>query len=346
MADGPGEDEYVFVRGNYKTLGERAPRRLPEVIASPDQPACGPGSGRLDLARRLVDPANPLVARVMVNRLWKHHFGTGLVATPDDFGHMGEGPTHPELLDHLAREFVRSGWSIKHMHRLIMLTSTYRMSSQSRPAADAADPLNKLWHRMAVRRLEAEAIRDSVLAVSGRLDRTLYGPGIAPYLTEFLEGRGRPKESGPLDGDGRRSIYLNVRRNFLSPLLLAFDYPIPFTAIGRRNVSNVPAQALILLNNPFVVEQARYWADRICARPGQTADERLAQLYETAFARPPTADELRQSRAFVQSRLGGVASESEGASAGSATASLEIEREAWAALCHVILNTKEFIFIR
>src|SRR5205814_378571 len=143
------------------------------------------------------------------------------------FGRMGQAPTHPELLDYLASEFVRRGWSIKQMHRLLLISSTYQMSSQENPEHAKRDPENRLRHRASIRRLEAEAVRDSVLAVSGRLDKTLYGPSVLPYLTSHMEGRGKPG-TGPLDGDGRRSIYLNVRRNFLTPLLVAFDYPLSF----------------------------------------------------------------------------------------------------------------------
>src|SRR5262249_13004659 len=152
-----------------------------------------------------------------------------------------------------AARLVQDGWSLKKMHRLMLLSSTYGMASRGDADADQRDPENKLLHRMPVRRLEAECIRDAMLAVSGRLDRKQFGPGVLPHLTPCMQGRGRPKESGPLDSDGRRSLYLNVRRNFLTPMLLVFDYPTPFTTIGRRGVSNVPAQALALMNNPFVL---------------------------------------------------------------------------------------------
>src|SRR5262249_19083019 len=161
-----------------------------------------------------------------------HHFGEGIVRSPDDFGVQGQVPTHPELLDWLATEFVRQKWSIKQMHRLMVLSTAYRQSSRATPEQSAkavtADPQNKLLHRQNVKRLEAEAIRDSILAASGRLDLKLEGPGVLPYLTEHQVGRGRPA-SGPLDGNGRRSIYLQVRRNFINPMFTAFDYPTPFT---------------------------------------------------------------------------------------------------------------------
>jgi hypothetical protein len=331
MTDGTPEDDRVHLRGSPHKLGDVVPRRFLEALAGPDQPPPAKGSGRLDLARRIVDPANPLLARVFVNRLWQHHFGEGLVRTPDDFGNMGQPPTHPELLDFLTGEFVKNGWSIKKLHRLLVLSKTYQMASMaSDPRADEVDPQNKLWHRMNLRRLEAEAIRDSILAVSGRLDDKMYGPGVMPYLTPFMVGRGRPGGSGPLDGDGRRTLYLNVRRNFLFPMLLAFDYPIPFSTIGRRSVSNVPAQALALMNNPFVLLQAEVWARRVLAQHSDPG-ERVRAMYLAAFARPPTAAEEENALTFL-------AEQSRQYPAG------DVLRP-WADLAHVLFNVKEFIFI-
>ncbi len=324
IADGTSENEHVFIRGNHKTLGAEVPRRFLEVLGGREHEPPAKGSGRLELARQMVSPTScPLVPRVIVNRLWHHHFGSGLVRSPDNFGAMGQPPTHPELLDFLASELVEHGWSLKHVHRLMVLSSAYQMSSHVDPVTDAADPQNKLWHRMAVRRLEAESVRDALLAVSGKLDQRMYGPGVMPYLTEFMVGRGRPNQSGPLDGDGRRSIYLNVRRNFLSPMFLAFDYPTPFTTIGRRGTSNVPAQALTMMNNPLVIEQAGHWADRVLAMPARSPEERIGRMYLTAFGRPPEDSELQAGLEFVQPN----------------------DRQAWADLAHVLFNVKEFIYI-
>ena len=237
----------------------------------------------------MVDPAvDPLLPRVLVNRLWQHHFGEGIVRSTDDFGAMGQKPSHPELLDWLATELLESGWSIKAMHRLMLTSNAYRMSSMPDADAEQIDPANTLLHRMNVRRLEAEAIRDTLLAVTGRLAATMFGPSVPVHLTSYMEGRGRPGQSGPLDGDGRRSIYLSVRRNFLNPMLLAFDAPVPFSTMGRRNVSNVPAQALTLLNDPLVQSQARLWAQHQAARSGQSVRARLDGLYLTALGRPPS----------------------------------------------------------
>jgi hypothetical protein len=290
------------------------------------------GSGRLELANALTDPANPLVARVFVNRVWHHHFGVGIVPTPDDFGRQGQPPTHPELLDWLASEFVASGWKVKDLHRLIVHSSAYRMASRPHPAAAdraaTADPRNTLLHRMNARRLEAEAIRDAILSVSGRLDRAVGGPGVPPHLTDHMTGRGRPTTSGPLDGDGRRSVYLQVRRNFPNPMFAAFDYPTPFTTIGRRGASNVPAQALVMLNNPFVVQQAERWAKRVCGEDADPAG-RVRRMYAAAFTRPPTAAEVGTATAFVAEQV----------------ASGATEPQAWAALAHALLNAKEFVFV-
>jgi len=342
IRDGTGINERVFIRGNHKTLGAEVPRGFLEVFGSCQ--IAGSGSGRLELAKAVTDPANPLVARVIVNRLWKHHFGEGIVRTPDDFGKQGQPPTHPELLDWLAAELVHPTntlgtaetlpWSLKHLHRLMVLSMAYQQSSRTTPeqAVKAAtiDPQNRLLHRQNVRRLEAEAIRDSILLISGRLDRTMEGPSILPYLTDHQVGRGRPA-SGPLDGHGRRSIYLAVRRNFLNPMFTAFDYPTPFTTIGRRTVSNVPAQALVMLNNPFVLQQADLWAKRVLAQPALTAQERVSLMYESAFGRKPTVAELTASLDFLTEQAGEFGHRD--------------HPKAWAGLAHVLFNAKEFLFV-
>ncbi|MFL5243334.1 MAG: PSD1 and planctomycete cytochrome C domain-containing protein [Gemmataceae bacterium] len=330
MTDGTGIDERIFIRGNYKNLGEEAPRRFLEVFAGADQSRPESGSGRLELARRLVNRAKPLLARVMVNRLWKHHFSEGIVRTPDDFGAQGQEPTHPELLDYLATEFIRHGWSIKKMHRMMVLSSTYRMASQGSAKEQEADPQNKLLHRMPIQRLEAECMRDAILAVSGRLDKKLYGPSVTPYLTEFMIGRGRPA-SGPLDGDGRRSIYIKVRRNFLTPMFLAFDFPIPFTTMGRRSVSNVPAQALALMNNPFVIQQASVWAKRVLSEKDLTPTQRIKSMYLSAFGREPSEAEIGDALEFLADQAKEYGNDQ--------------DPRAWTDFCHVMMNAKEFIFI-
>ena len=201
MFDGSGMDEHIFIRGNPHNLGEHVPRRFLEALSGTPLPA--PGSGRLELARQVTDPAiNPLIGRVIVNRVWHHLFGRGIVASTDNFGVLGELPTHPELLDWLADDFVKCGWSIKRLIRTLVLTSAYRMASTGDGRSEAADPQNRLWHRANIRRLEGETIRDSILSISGSLDTKIFGPPVPIHLTPFMEGRGRPGHSGPLDGTG------------------------------------------------------------------------------------------------------------------------------------------------
>ena len=179
-----------------------------------------------------------------------------------------------------------------------MLSQAYQMASVGAESAEQRDPLNLLLHRSNVRRLEGEAIRDALLAVSGRLDPTQFGPPVRIHLSPFMEGRGRPEQSGPLDGDGRRSVYVEVRRNFLSPFMVAFDTPPPASTTGRRNVSNVPAQALIMMNDPFVFEQCQIWATRALAEADRSPEDRITRLYLTAFSRPPSAEELNECGEF------------------------------------------------
>jgi hypothetical protein len=332
MIDGSPVNEHVFVRGNSSKLGPIVLRRFLEVLGGEKSTAPGKNSGRLELAQQMTDPIRtPILPRVIVNRLWQHHFTQGIVRSPDDFGVLGQPPTHSELLDFLARHFVEEGWSLKKMHRLMVLSSTYQMASRAEAAMDAADPDNKVLHKMPIRRLEAEAVRDAILAVSGRLDRTQFGPGVMPHLTPFMVGRGRPVVSGPLDGAGRRSVYLNIRRNFLDPMFLAFDYPTPFSTRGRRSVSNVPAQALSMMNNPFVLQQAERWARRIVKAGPLTPRQRLDRMYEEVVGRLPTEQEAADSLAFVQEQAQLYAAAN--------------EVQAWADLAHVLFNVKEFIFI-
>ncbi len=332
MTDGTAENEHLLPRGNHSKPGPLVARRYLEVFDGQESAAPRQGSGRLQLAREMIDPQQtPLLPRVLVNRLWLHHFGRGIVKSVDNFGVQGERPTHPELLDFLSQEFVRSGWSIKQMHRLMLTSSAYRMSSTPADAlAEEQDPENRLLHRMRIRRIEAEAIRDTMLAISGRLDTKMYGPGVLPYLTPFMEGRGRPA-SGPLDGDGRRSIYINVRRNFLPAMFLAFDFPTPFTTMGRRSTSNVPAQALALLNNPLVLQQAELWGTRIVKDGPAEPTERVRWMYETSFGRLPTNLELQAAMQFVTEE----------------SASKDVsEPQVWARLAHVLWNVKDFIFLQ
>lgn len=328
MMDGTPVDDVVYIRGNYKSKGDAIPRRFLEALGGTEFPAPSNGSGRLELAKQITNPENPFISRSIVNRLWHHLFGLGIVPTTDDFGVLGQRPSHPDLLDHLAHSFVADGWSIKRQIRRIVMTRTYQLASTaSNPIAEEKDPQNKWLHRANVRRLQSESIRDSLLAVSGRLDTTAFGRSVPVNLTAFMTGRGRPGKSGPLDGNGRRSIYLEIRRNFLNPMMLAFDTPIPFAAMGRRSVSNVPSQALIMMNDPLVIQQAGVWAKRIHSLPDLTTEQRINQMYLEAFARPAQAEETSDAMAFLAADAG--------------TPSLD----RWTDFAHVLFNTKEFIFL-
>jgi hypothetical protein len=327
LMDGSGVNERVLLRGSHLTPSKPAPRRFLSAIDGRAPLLISAGSGRLELAERLTDSENPLFLRVIVNRLWHHIFGKGLVKTTDDFGVKGLRPSHPELLDWLARDFVKNKWSVKTMLKQLVMSESYQMASRHLdPRAIKADPENKLLHRMPRRRLTAEAVRDAIITTSGSLDRKMYGQPIPMHLTPFMQGRGRPKP-GPLDGLGRRSVYLAVRLNFLSPFFLAFDFPRPTGCIGRRTNSNVPAQSLALMNDPFVMGQATFWAKRILAIESQGDIARVKQLYLEAYARPPRSSELKKAIDFL-----GQATKHHGG---------KIE-PAWADLCHVLFNTKEF----
>jgi hypothetical protein len=330
------EDEphnlHIYLRGNHLNLGPEAPRGFLRILAGADAQPYTNGSGRLALADALTSPNNPLTARVMVNRIWQHHFGEGLVRTVDNFGKTGERPTHPELLDFLAWRFRANGWSVKAMHREMALSSAYGMSSVAGAAARQVDPDNRLLSHMPVRRLEGEVIRDAILAASGSLDPKAYGPSVPPHISAYQDGRGKPA-SGPLDGAGRRGVYLEVRRNFITPLFLAFDYPLPSTTVGRRSVSTVPSQALMLMNNEFVGTEAAKWAGR-AVRDYPDRNARLDQMFLQVYARPPDAAD----RAEVFEFLGRQAARYPDGS--------PEDPRVWADLAHVLFNSKEFIFVR
>ncbi len=321
LADfGPGFEQPIFARGDCLKPGDKAPRRYVEVLlpSPPGRGAGGDGSGRLELANLIASPDNPLTARVMVNRIWHHLFGMGLVRTVDDFGHVGELPSHPELLDYLASEFTANGvrkppgtsnapgglrppfaesWSIKKLIRAIVLTRAFRLAHTPDAAMLEADPENRLLARYPARRMEAEAIRDALLSTSGRLDRTLFGPSISAYREK--EYADRRLFQGPLDGNGRRSIYIRVTLMEPPKFLEVFNFPGGKVCQGRRDVVNTPAQALALLNDPFVHGQAEVWAKRLLERTDDSIVGRLDAMFATALNRPPRADERERFQRFV-----------------------------------------------
>ncbi|MEW4561611.1 PSD1 and planctomycete cytochrome C domain-containing protein [Bremerella sp. JC770] len=337
MWDNSAEQEVLLIRGNTKNPSSEVERQLLTAIDGGASPFDPHGSGRLQLAHQMMDANNPFASRVAVNRVWHYLMGRGIVRSVDNFGVLGELPTHPQLLDYLATEFVEDGWSLKRMIRRVVLSQTYQMSSVQAGSAEEADPKNDLFHRAEVKRLSGEAIRDSLLLVSGSLNETMYGPSVPVHLTSFMQGRGRPGESGPLDGAGRRSVYLEVRRNFLSPMMLAFDTPQPITTIGRRNQSNVPAQSLILLNDPFVIGQCEQWARQAIARTPDDTQLRIEQMIQQAFSRKPTPQELVLAQQFL---------ESHGQTLSIAPQEVASSVELWRDLAHVLVNAKPFIFVR
>jgi hypothetical protein len=331
---GPGIMQPVLVRGDCTRPGETVPRRYLEVLAGTDNRFGPAGSGRRELAERIADPNNPLTARVMVNRVWHHLFGAGLVRTVDDFGRVGDLPSHPELLDYLAVRFVEDGWSMKRLIRTLVLTRTFQTANRPSPASQEADPQNRLLQHYPARRLEAEAIRDAILAASGRLDRTLYGMSVQPYRDKA--NADRRLFPGPLDGNGRRSIYIKNNLMEAPQFLGAFNFPGGKVTQGRRDVTNVPAQALALLNDPFVLQQADVWAGSLVGRRDDTVARRIDHMFHVALGRAPVKEEReRFERAAV--RLGDLHQVTPDG--------LLASRLVWKDLAHTMFNLKEFFYL-
>ncbi|SIN99910.1 Planctomycete cytochrome C [Singulisphaera sp. GP187] len=299
-------DVRVHLRGSYSRLGELVPRHFPLIVGGGEQPPITSGSGRLELARWLASAEHPLTARVMVNRIWQQHFGTGIVRTPSNFGKLGERPTHPELLDHLAKRFVESGWSIKQMHREMMRTSVYQQASNPVAETGAADPGNQWYGRMNRRRLESEAIRDSLLAVSGQLDRSMKGPAIRDFDNQ------------------RRTLYFMTIRSDRSSFGPLFDAADSTAMVDVRTVSTVAPQALFLLNNAFVMRQAQALAARLgAADRDDTA--KIERAFSILFGRPVDDTEKAIGLAYL--------------------AASRPRESAWDAYCQLLLCTNEFIYI-
>jgi hypothetical protein len=313
---------HLLVRGDPTRKG---PEVRPSAVACLSPPlVLDTGSPeaerRAALARWIADPANPLPARVMVNRVWQYHFGRGIVATPSDFGFNGAPPSHPELLDWLADAFVAGGWRLKPIHRLIVGSSTYRQSSRLDPKAQALDRDNRLLWRVSPRRLEAEAIRDAILATSGRLESRMGGPGynIWEKNTNYVAVYKPRAELGP--GDFRRMVYQFKPRSQQDPTFGAFDCPDAALVAPRRNVSTTALQALNLLNSGFVVQQARSFADRLRAEAGPDPTRQAERGFRLAFGRAPSDTEL-------------------------APAATLIERHGAAAFCRALYNANEFVYV-
>ncbi len=325
-------DVRVQLKGEPDYPGRLVPRRFPLVLGGQPLPPDAQGSGRLELATWLTEPSNPLTARVMVNRIWQHHFGDGIVATPNNFGKQGRLPSDPELLDFLARSFVENGWSMKHMHRLIMRSRAYQMASADDDAK--VDPDNDFHWRFSQRRLDGESIRDAMLAVGGNLDRTPAGPHPFPAPTTWNFTQHNPFKA--VYTTNRRSVYLMTQRIQRHPFLALFDGPDTNASTATRETSTTSLQALFLMNDPFVHEQARKFAAKLMTE--QTGDtERIERAFLDALGRPPTDAEASQTRDYLTAigdrlRTSGVSSD-------------QLAARTWESFARALFMSSEFVYV-
>jgi hypothetical protein len=328
VQEGEPVAQRVFIRGDYNSKGEPAPKVFPAILEGFDQQENpSGGSGRLELARWLTEDDHPLTPRVIVNRVWHWHFGEGIVRTPSNFGKMGERPTHPELLDWLTRRFIEDGWSIKKLNRRILLSAAYRMSSEFGEAKAMADPENRLLSRFNRRRLEVEEIRDGLLAIDGSIDLTVGGTLQDGFGTDGENSNGRLSVNP--DEQVRRTIYLPLRRANLPSLLNLFDFGDAVTPLGRRSVTNVAPQALFMMNSKFVADRAANLARQLLARDDPA--ERVRGAYLHILNRAPTAQEQDEAVTYLA----------------------EVERkfsetdqaELWAGLCRILMSSNELIYV-
>jgi len=355
--DGKPRNLFVQVRGNYLAPGEEAPAIFPRILSGEKQttfvstqtdlPAVAAnhtryggsrkGSGRLELANWIADAKNPLTARVMVNRIWQHHFGEGIVRSPDNFGRLGERPTHPELLDYLALRFIENGWSIKKLHKLILLSATYQQASTEYSVLStqySVDPENKLLWKMNRVRLEAEPIRDSLLAVAGNLDYRTGGTMLNNGNFSYVNNE-NSTNTARYDNH-RRSVYLPVVRNTVFDFFQVFDFAEPHVGNGKRASTVVAPQALFMMNSPFVKEQAKAFADSLLKLPGEDS-ERIRQAYLHAYGRSAVGDEVGQAITYVGNY--------EKALTTTERDSWQRRAKAWASFCQVLFAGSEFVYV-
>jgi hypothetical protein len=358
-SDEPADTE-VRLRGEPNDLGEVVPRGFLTVASLTEPPAIDPaGSGRRELAAWIASAENPLTARVAVNRIWAHLFGRGILTDVNNFGANGETPTHPELLDHLASEFIANGWSTKDAIRRIVTSRAYQMTSQDEPSALAADPQNKLFWRQNQRRLEAEAIRDAMLAASGQLD---LAPGEGSIVTTIGNGEvGRGIDPDRVGGTSlKRSVYLPIVRGAVPESLQVFDFPEPSIIAGQRDVTTVPTQALYMLNSDFVLAQSRAFAERLLgenagqvkrtvrltlspvAKVKETSatSSRIREAFRLALGREPSADETAAAEAFLSEAAASAAQSQD------ADDAMRPDLKAWTGLCHVLFASAEFRYLQ
>jgi hypothetical protein len=275
----------IFVRGNPNNPGPSVPRQAPAIVSDSNRKPFTEGSGRLELAKTIISPTNPLTSRVMVNRVWAGHFGFGFVRTPSDFGTRSDAPSHPELLDYLAARFMQDGWSLKKLHKLIMLSATYQQSSQVAAEAYKLDPENKLFNHQNRRRLDFEAMRDSILKVSGRLDPMVGGKPVNLFSAPF---------------SNRRSIYGLIDRTNFPGTMRAFDVASPDQHAPQRFQTTVAQQALFLMNSPFITEQVKALLARQEVIASKTPEERVTALYKLTLSRAPAPNEIELAIEFTK----------------------------------------------
>ena len=318
---------YLLKNGNFESPAEEVAPGFLSILDPSD--ASVAGGRRSALANWMASPTNPLTARVMVNRVWHYHFGRGISGTPSDFGLMGERPTNLALLDQLTASFVSEGWSLKKLHKQIMLSSIWQQASSNHAANAAKDPENKLWWKYPRHRLEGEAVRDSMLAVAGRLNAKMYGTPVFPPLPAGVVTRGGWKVNTDTSDHDRRSVYVFVRRNTRYPMFDAFDMPDTHESCARRNMTINPAQSLELMNSRLVTQWSTSFAERVRNDAGQTVDGMLDRAWKLAVQRTPTAAERTGAREFLdrQTKLTGN------------------ETQAWADLCQTLLSTNEFLYV-
>lgn len=335
VSDGTPQNLKIHLRGSHTTLGVEVPRRMPHIFQKGDESTVSnAASGRLELAQWLTRPDNPLTVRVIVNRIWQAHFGEGLVRSPDNFGQLGEKPSHPQLLDWLAVDFVENGWSIKSLHRRILNSAVWQQTSELNDTASAIDPENRLLWRMNRRRMEAEAVRDSLLAIGGGLDTTMGGTLLPienrKYVTSTANINVEVYEAP------RRTIYLPVVRSALNDFLTAFDFGDPSSMSGQRDRTTVAPQSLYLMNSKLVASQSANLAQSLLDLPSDDAS-RIAEAFERFYSRPPTPSEIESSLSFIASYEEHLRSNE--------TVAAKVHLRSWQAFCRALMATNEFLYV-
>ena len=341
----PGPTHLLF-RGRAATPGPAVPPMVPAILADPEPAFPDPGATslrRLTLARWITNRQNPLTARVIVNRVWQFHFGAALVRSANDFGAIGQKPTHPELLDWLANWFIEQGWSLKKLHRLIMTSNSYRMSKRGLPAYREQDPENRLLWRFPYTRLEVEVIRDSVLAVSGRLNRKMFGPSMLPEVPPAaLEGHPDPDKIWKASGESeasRRTIYAFIKRLMIIPMLEVLDFCDTSRSSAKRAVTSVAPQALTLFNSDFITRQSHYFTERLINEVGLDFDKLIERAYRLTLSRPPTRHERESMLDFLRREMEASLWESTKINDRG-----EVRRAALNQMCRVMFNLNEFVY--